>query len=352
MKLTNIVTLLTLLLMAAPLASAEPSGPLPLRELADRRGFDIGASVVALPLREEPKYAEVLAREYNLLTVANSLKFSMVHPERDRYDFADADFIVNFGLQHGLRVRGHTLLWHKMEPGWLKNGQFTRDESIAILGDHIKTVVERYRGRIYAWDVVNEAIEDSGGWRDSTWFRAVGSDYVDLAFRMAHEADPDALLFYNDFGAEGMNAKSDAVYEMVRGMLERGVPIHGVGLQMHVQLGAAAWADDLARNIRRLNALGLEVQITEFDVRLPMPPPPDSYKSQANIHRKMLRACLDAPNCTAFITWGFTDKHSWIPRFFGGFGAALPFDEQYNPKPAYEAMSQELGREEVRFEVY
>jgi len=319
-----------------------PSFP-SLRELADRRGLKIGAAVAPGPLRGEPAYAQALAHEYNFLTTENALKFGPVHPQPNTYAFTDADLIVEFAEKHNMQVRGHTLIWHQQLATWVEKGNWTRETLIEVMREHIFTVVGRYKGRIAVWDVVNEAITDSGGaLRASVWQQVIGDDYIDLAFQFAHEADPDAQLFYNDYGAEEMNRKSDAVYELVKGMLERGVPIHGVGLQMHIpSTRPPKWAS-VAENIARLNALGLKVHITELDVRVPDPPNEDKLKRQAEVYRDVLQTCLDAQACTAFITWGFTDRHSWIPGFFSGWGAALPFDETYQPKPAYDALRQAL----------
>ena len=298
--------------------------------------------MAADPLRNEPEYAETLSREFNLVTPENSLKFGPVHPDRDRYAFGEADLIVDFAEDHRMQVRGHTLVWHNQLPAWLTEGDWAREELADVLHDHIVTVVGRYRGRVVAWDVVNEAVGDSGSLRDTIWLRVIGPEYVDLAFQWAHEADPDARLFYNDYGAEGLGPKSDAIYAMVESMVQRGVPIHGVGLQMHTSLGGCPDPGAVAANIERLAALGLEVHITEMDVRIPEPVTPEKLEAQARIYRDVLRVCVSARGCTAFVLWGFADCHSWIPDFFPGYGAGLIFDENYAPKPACDAIEDEL----------
>lgn len=188
----------------------------PLRSLAEERGILIGTAVSAsqLGIRD---YAQTLSREFNIITTENALKFEPVHPSRDLYTFADADAIVSFAEANGMKVRGHTLVWHQQLPGWISQGTFTREEWINILHDHITTVVNRYKGRIYAWDVVNEALADDGSLRDTVWLRGIGSEYIDLAFQWAHEPDPQALLFYNEYGASALGGKSDAVYNLVKG---------------------------------------------------------------------------------------------------------------------------------------
>jgi len=204
-------------------------------------------------------------------------------------------------------------------------------------------VVGRYKGRIFAWDVVNEALDEEGELRDTIWLRMIGPEYIEMAFRWAHEADPDALLFYNDYACEDMGCKSDAVYALVQELQEKGVPIHGVGLQMHVQLGIEPPLASVERNLERLGALGLQVHITEMDVRV-RDTNPDTLERQAAIYGQSLQVCLDAESCTAFVVWGFTDRHSWIPSVFEGWGNALIFDDQYTPKPAYEEMRKLLAQ--------
>lgn len=316
----------------------------PLRELAEQHGLHIGAAVSAHPLRQEPAYALAVTHEFNMLTTENAAKFGPIHPQPDRYAFADADTIVDLAAAHDMLVRGHTLVWHRQLPSWVENGDWTRDELLAVLREHIHTIVGRYQGRIAAWDVVNEAI-DGREMRDTIWQRVIGPEYVDLAFRWAHEADPDALLFYNDYGGEGMNKKSDAIYDLVKGMQDRGVPIHGVGLQMHVTAGGQPPAENLRRNIERLSALGLQVHITELDVRISGEPTPAKLQQQADTYRQVLDVCLETPGCKAVVLWGFTDRYSWIPGAFKGYGSALIFDESYRPKPAYQALHEVLARQ-------
>ena len=328
--------------------ASEPSSPTPapsLRALAQARGIAIGAAVGPQYLRDEPAYAETLGREFSMLTPENVMKFGLVHPQPDRYDFADADFIVDFAEAHDMQVRGHNLVWHFQLPTWLTEGTWTRDELIDILREHITTVVGHYRGRVAAWDVVNEAVGDDGSLRDSIWLRGIGPDYVDMAFRWAHEADPDAMLFYNDYAGEGLGTKSDAIYALVQGLLERGVPIDGVGLQMHVSLRWSPRPQDVAANMERLGALGLQVHITEMDVAIQGAPGSveERLAAQANVYRDMMDVCLNSSACKAFVTWGLTDRHSWVPLFTGNPDAPLLFDESYRPKPAYYAIMDALA---------
>lgn len=243
-----------------------------------------------------------------------------------------------------MAVRGHALVWHDAVPRWLRQGEWTRDQALEIMREHIFVVAGRYQGRLQAWDVVNEFFANDGGPRtESFWFETVGPDFMDYAFRWAREADPHAKLFYNDYGAEGMNSKSDAVFEWVKDALERGVPVDGVGLQMHVALNPDFTLDELSANIERLLGLGLIVHITELDIRIPMPTDDDKLERQRERYREITSTALET-GCEAVVLWGITDRYSWVPRFFEGYGAALPFDEEYNPKPAYWGIHEALKR--------
>ncbi len=316
--------------------------PLSLRDLAEQRGFYIGTAVSAGAFgRAETPYCEVLKREFNVLVAENIMKFSELCPAQNTYDWTRADALVDFAAANGMKLRGHTLVWHQQLPRWVTQGTWTAEAARALLEQHIKTVVERYKGKIWAWDVVNEAIADSGGVRtDSFWHKHIGPEYIAMAFRWAHEADPNAILYYNDYDAEDLCPKSDAVYDLVRDLKQADVPIDGVGWQMHVGEGWRVAAGH-HENASRLRALGLELSITEMDVRLEMPASPAQLESQAISYREVVEFAVDT--CAALLTWGFTDKYSWIPGFRRGYGAALPFDAEYQPKPAYDAIKCALA---------
>ena len=315
-----------------------------LRAAADARGLRIGAAVNMSPFRNEAAYTQTLGREFNMLVAENAMKFDAMHPAQNTYNFTDADALVAYAEANNMVVRGHTLVWHSQIPGWLTGGNFTRDQVIAIMRDHIMTVVGRYRGRILAWDVVNEAVSDNNGQMrtDSFWHQRIGPEYIAMAFQFAREADPDAILYYNDYSAEGSGAKSDAVFNLVSGLLNQGVPIDGVGWQMH-QINPFRIQQAHRTNAQRLGSLGLEVSITEMDVRISLPTTAQELSEQALAYRDLVEFCLAQPNVKTLVTWGFTDKYSWIPGFFSGFGDALIFDMNYQPKPAYTSMLSALG---------
>ncbi len=314
-----------------------------LRALAHARGIQIGAAVAAGPLGSEPLYAETLAREFSMVTPENAMKFGSLCPSRGYYDFREADAIVDFAGANGMLVRGHTLVWGHQLPHWVTARVWTRNELIEILREHIMTVVGHYRGRVVAWDVVNEAVADDGSLTDSIWFRGIGPAYIEMAFRWAHEADPQAILSYNDGGGEGKGRKSEAIYARVQDLVLRGVPIHGVGFQMHLSLSRHPEPSDVAANMKRLAALGLQIHVTEMDVAITGVATPANLSAQARIYRDALRVCLSAHNCSAFTLWGFTDRYSWISQLSSNSGEALIFDDAYRPKPAYAALREVLG---------
>jgi endo-1,4-beta-xylanase len=319
----------------------------PLRALAARDNLYVGAAVYTTHLTT-PAHAETLAREFNMLTPENEAKACETQPQFGRFDFRGFDQLVAFAEAHDMQVHGHTLVWHQCVPSWLLNGQYTRDTAIGLLRDHIYTEVGRYKGRVMIWDVVNEAFADSGSkLRDTPWRRLIGDDYVELAFRFAREADPDALLFYNDFNIEAVNAKSNAVYAMVQDFQARGVPIDGIGFQAHSILGTIN-AGSMARNMQRFGELGLQVQITEADVRYDGSTTDTVLQRQAADYASLLTTCLASPYCTAFITWGVSDRFTWLRSPGLGFFenptvAPLLFDDDYQPKPAYFAVRDALA---------
>jgi len=337
-----------------------PASPQTLRETAERSGMLIGAAVRPEQL-SEPLYAATLAREFNMLEPEDAMKWEVVHPAPETFDFSQADRIVAFAISHEMKVRGHTLVWHQQNPRWLIEGRHTPDQLARILEQHIKTVVGHYRGKVFAWDVVNEAFDErvAGKLRSTIWYdqpgidhATKGSSYIENSFRWTRAADPEALLFYNDAEAEAINPKSDAIYAMVRDFRQRGVPIDGVGFQMHI----GSLHPDIAsisENIGRFTALGVRVHITEMDVALPVDADgnarPGDLQLQADVYRQIAAACLAHAGCTAIQTWGFSDKYSWIGSHSKhAQGAALPFDRDYRAKPAYEALRKALERPKRR----
>jgi endo-1,4-beta-xylanase len=251
--------------------------------------------------------------------------------------------MLTFAEANGIAMRGHTLAWHRQLAPWLTNGNWTAEEARALLVEHINTVVGHYKGRIGVWDVVNEAVNDSGALRPSFYARAIGPDYIALAFRTAAAADPQAQLYYNDYNIEGINQKSDSVYKMVKALRAAGVPIHGVGFQGHFIVDDLPPAESMRANFARFADLGLKIQFTEVDIRMRLPATAELVESQAEDYRTVFEVCTQTPDCNAVVMWGVTDKDSWIPQTFRGMGDALLFNLRLEPKPAYFAVHNFLS---------
>lgn len=339
------------LAIAASDSNWDTTDKTPLRILAQKHGVQIGAAVFSNGLDKKfdnGRYAEILAGEFNMITAENEMKFDAMEPIQDYFDFSSGDAIVQFAEMNGMTVRGHTLIWHNQLPHWVPSGSWTRDSLLKVMKNHIETIVSHYRGKIAYWDVVNEAIDDPipNQLRDTIWRKTIGDDYIDEAFRAAHKADPDAKLFYNDYGADGYTSKATAIYNLVKGMLERGVPIHGVGLQMHIDTSGDPLNNQFAENIKRFTDLGLEVHITEMDVRIPAPATLFWLQDQANTYYQVVKEALNNPKVTAIVFWGFTDKYTWIPKYgpkeWAKLGEPLLFDANYNQKPAYYGIQKAL----------
>ncbi len=357
---------LALPLLGGSASAASPAGPkvpphahgshAPLRAAAPE-GFVIGTAVAGGghhleqdypdPFTYDREYRKVLGREFSSVSPENQMKWDYIHPERDRYDFGQADAIVEFARKNRQVVRGHTLLWHSQNPAWLEEGDFTKAELRGILREHITKVVGRYKGKIQQWDVANEIFDDQGNLRtqENIWIRELGPEIVADAFRWAHKADPKAKLFFNDFNVESVNAKSDAYYALVKDLLKQRVPVHGFSVQGHLST-RYGFPGDLADNLHRFDALGLETAVTELDVRMDVPegslPTPAQEKQQAEYYQRVLEACLDVEGCNSFTIWGFTDKYSWVPVFFEGEGFATVMTEDFDRKPAYYALRDTL----------
>ena len=335
----------------APTATPTPTpGPpaasvAPLRDAAATAGKWVGAAVQSGFLASEPDYAATARRHFNYLTAEYEMKWDPIQRQQGVFDFSGGDTVVAFAEANGMRVKGHALVWHGATPSWV--GTLSPRDLGEAVDDHIRTVAGHYRGHVAAWDVVNEAVADDGsGLRDTVFLRGLGPSYIADAFHAAREADPDALLFYNDYNAEGRGRKSDQVYELVKGLLLRGAPIDGVGLQMHVDATSYPQPADIAANMQRLAALGLLVNISEMDVQIRRAPGATDQRleQQKRVYHDIVALCAVQPRCHAVTFWGFTDRHSWIDSFFGPDDPLL-FDDAYRAKPAFFGVQEAfLGR--------
>lgn len=322
---------------------APPVQPVTLRLLAEARGFAMGAAVGFPQFYTDAQYRQVLAAQYNSVVVEDAMGFGNMHPEATQYVFTHPDEVVAFAQLHGMALHGTTMLWHLGLPAWLTGGAYTKTQLLAIVKDHITTVVGHFAGKIGSWDVVNEVVDDAGSHslRSSIWSNTIGPEYIDSAFVWANRADPAAKLYLNDFNAEGINPKADSVLALVTRLKSRGVPIHGVGFQSHFTTTRPP-ASSVRANLARFANAGFDIRISEMDVQVADAAGGSELDTQASAYRGVLDACLLTPRCVNFTTWGFTDRYSWVPSYFPGFGRALPFDVNYQPKPAYTALIARL----------
>ncbi len=346
-------------------AAAEPA-PVTLRE-AFRGIFHLGVAVSQSQFSgRNVADAAVIVREFDALSPENVLKWESVHPGVTRYNFAPADQYVEFGTTHGMFIVGHNLVWHSQTPAWVfQNADGTaisREALLARMRDHIMAVVGRYRGRIAGWDVVNEAIADYGGYRQSPWFRIIGQDYLLKAYQFAHEADPAAELYYNDYSLE-VPAKRATAVELVKYLQAGGVHLTGVGLQGHYKLDAnTPSVRAIEDTITTFAGLGLKVMITELDIDvLPGRPGADLNARQSGVGADPYRAGLPADvqqalakryadvfavylrhreSITRVTFWGLNDAQSWLKDFpfANRVNHPLLFDRQNQPKPAFAAV--------------
>ncbi|MFJ9006333.1 endo-1,4-beta-xylanase [Streptomyces canus] len=334
----SLVSLLSGLALLAPAPTAS-AADVPLRDLAAAKGKVMGTAVTGSKLTGT--YGDLAGAQFSSLTPGNAMKWGSVEPARGSYNWAEADQIVNFAEAHGQQVRGHTLLWHNQNPSWLTNGTWTAAQLSQLMNDHIALEVGRYKGRLAAWDVVNEPFNEDGTYRQTLWYNGLGTGYIAQALAAARAADPAARLYINDYNVEGVNAKSTALYNLVKSLKEQGVPIDGVGLQAHLIVGQVP--STLQQNIQRFADLGVDVAITELDIRMALPSDSTKLAQQAADYKAVTNACVAVARCAGVTVWGFTDSDSWVPSTFPGQGAATPYDENYAPKPAYYAIAEALG---------
>jgi endo-1,4-beta-xylanase len=354
-----------LCLMASGIAQGQPGT---LKE-AFQGIFRIGAAINQRQFEgRDARGASIVAAQFNTISPENSLKWQLIHPRPDAYDFAPADHYVEFGEKNKMFIIGHCLVWHSQVPKWVfeddKGTPLTRDALLQRMHDHIQAVVGRYKGRIGGWDVVNEALNEDGTLRKSPWLNIIGEDFIAKAFQFAHEADPAAELYYNDYSLENEPKRKGAV-ELIRKLKSQGVPITAIGLQGHDQL---KWptAVQQAETIEAFAALGVKVNITELDVDvLPRKAPgtsadvsatstggadlnpylnvlPESVQKElADRYAELFKIFVKyRASITRITFWGVTDGDSWLNDFpiRGRTNYPLLFDREGKPKPAFPAV--------------
>lgn len=312
--------------------------------------FPVGVAVSPRSLIDSAE-RQLIINQFNSLTPENAMKMGPIHPRENTYNWKDADAIVDFARAHNMRVRGHNLCWHTQAPDWIFHDQdgklVGKEVLLSRLKEHIYSVVGRYKGKIYAWDVVNEAVADNNDQqlRNSLWYQLCGEDYIFKAFQFAHEADPDAVLFYNDYGTENPG-KRERIYQLLKKMLDAGIPVQGVGLQAHWSINDPS-EEALITSIRKFSSLGLKVQITELDISVYTGKEknvndagftPERQQKQAEQYARVFKVFRDYKEYITGVTfWNVSDKYSWLDNFPVKRRKNYPllFDKDLQPKKAY-----------------
>ena len=310
--------------------------------------FPFGLAVGVNYLKSDEHYKEIVRSEVTRISTENAMKMNVISKGRGIYNWTDPDYIVDFAQNNDLKIHGHTLLWYRQTPQWVANFKGDREDWIEIMKEYIFDVVGRYKGKVSSWDVINEVINDNGevyeknGSYENLWMKNIGIEYIDLAFRFAHEADPDALLFYNEYGYEYSQPRRKGVNKLINTLKKRGVPIHGIGLQMHTNINHPI--SDLRNSIIMLaDSTKLQVHISELDIALNPKHDPnlklnDELLKRQQVHYcEIVKAMIRIPKEQQFgITcWGVIDSSSYMalnPDW------PLLFDNNYQKKPAYKGV--------------
>jgi len=346
---------IAMLLGGAPSVVAQTT----LKSLATERGRYVGSILNSEWFNGSVTagYENIHKAQFNVVVAENEMKFDALEPSQNTFSWTKADKLLAYAEANGMRVRGHALAWHSQVPGWVTNGNFNRTQLLAILKNHITTVVGHYKGRIHEWDVVNEAINDNPvGWRGivggtSVWAKTIGSDFIDSAFVWAHAADPDADLYYNDYSLEwGISGSTKAAFLLtaVDNWVKNGIPITGVGTQTHIETGHTSTPANIRALAKALAAKGLTLQITELDIGFSTSGTRTAAELaiQGHLYAQFMDVFLEEPNMNTFMMWGFTDKYSWLPSSQNRYDGLI-YDANYNKKPAYDSLIASLNRHSV-----
>jgi endo-1,4-beta-xylanase len=299
------------------------------------RFIPIGTAVNVPDLQgSDPRYAGTLDANFDGITPENEMKWDTVEPQQGVFNFGPADTIVSYALQHGMSVHGHNLVWNQQLPAWLTAGTWTKDQLEGILQQHIQAEVSHFRGRVEEWDVINEPFNNDGTLQSNIWLNTIGPDYIALALTWAHAADPGAKLFINDYNIDWPGPKEEAMLALAAQLKSEGVPLDGIGMEEHLSLNWAPSLDQLEQAMQSYAGLGLELEVTEADVDTTGYSGATATNQQAEIFGRLATACRAESACIRFSVWGVSDAVSWL----GTAAAPLPFDQNYQAKPAWSAI--------------
>jgi endo-1,4-beta-xylanase len=326
-----------------------------LKVLAAKHGLELGNFAIYTHIYEKP-YSSILTNQFSLALVDNTPNWYFtdggLRPTASTYNFGQMDKVVKFAVDNNMKIQAHHLVWgdEKWLPVWLKNGQYTKSQLLQIIHDHIYSVVGRYKGQIQEWSVVNEAFTRAQHLYSlhDWWADHIGSQsYIDNAYIWARQSDPKAILILNDFNDEIYSPTSNNMYSYIKSAKQRGIPIDGIGMQMHIDASIRPSKAEVISNMQRFGKLGVKVYVTEFDVNMSSVSGSSSYKNQlqAAIYYDMVRACIESRVCPSFSILGITDKETWYNYMDVKNADPLPFDDKYKPKPAYYGLFDGLQKQ-------
>ncbi|MEN9444478.1 MAG: hypothetical protein RIS47_1368 [Bacteroidota bacterium] len=358
-NLSKISTNFLLALLISALAACSKDSPEPspvtpvvktdaigLHTLAE---FPIGVAISTDKLYTNTAYEAVANKQFNSVTAENIFKPSYLHPSEGTYNWTDADKLAKYCQDNGKRLHGHTLVWHSQIPKWMEDYVGTPEQWDAMMKTHIQTIVAHFKGKAVSWDVVNEAFNDDGTFRNSVWYQHLGEDFIEKAFVYAHEADPDAILFYNDYNIESSPSKRNAILELLVKLKDKGVAVGGIGMQMHIGLSYPSLSD-ISTATSAFYLKGFRVHWSELDVST-NPDANTSYTYSTAVNAALtsrmagvVKRYFEVP---ASLRWGITfwgvgDGDSWIPIVFKHADNPLLYDAQYKPKDCYYSVQTAL----------
>ncbi|KAK0120431.1 hypothetical protein ONS96_010647 [Cadophora gregata f. sp. sojae] len=324
-----------------------PAAYAQLNDLAVAAGLKYFGSATDNSELTDSAYVSLLSNtsDFAQITPGNGQKWDSTEKSQGVFTFTKGDEMTALATKNSQLVRCHTLVWYSQLPSWVSGGTWTNETLQAVMKNHITEEMTHYKGQCYAWDVVNEAFDDTSAaaFRSSVFYKAMGEDYIRIAFDTARAADPDVKLYYNDYNIEYTGAKATNALAMVTKLVNGGTPIDGVGVQGHYIVGKMPSGSDISKHLEAYTALGLEVAITELDIRMNLPSTASDLAQQSTDYATAVTACLDVAKCVGITIWDFTDKYSWIPSVFSGQGAACLFDENLVKKPAYDGVVAALS---------
>jgi endo-1,4-beta-xylanase len=325
---------------ALVLAAGPASAATTLRAGAEAQNRYFGVSVGQGDLSNTGETG-IAGTQFDMITPENEMKWDAIEPSNGTFNFSAGDAIVSFATSHNDRVRGHNLVWHSQLPSWVTS--LPTNQVKAAMEAHITGEVSHYKGKIYAWDVVNEPFNDDGSFRSDVFTQAFGSGpaYIADAINTAHAADPAAKLYLNDFNIEASGAKSNAMFSLAQTLLQQGVPLSGIGFESHFIVGQ--FPSTFQANMQRFANLGLDVAVTELDDRMPTPASSANLTQQATDDANVVKACLAISRCVGITQWNISDADSWVPGTFSGQGAATMFDSNFQPKASFNSVLTALG---------